>query len=214
MLCTFYALPRLPLADVLTLTNVFPVWVAILSWPLLRERPSLNVLVAILLGIIGVALVEQPHFETRNWAAFFALLASVFTAVAMLGLHRLHQVAPMAVVMHFSAVSLIFVALAAFGFDSIHEQTIYFDDQVLSLLVGVGIFAAIGQLFLTKAFARGAPTKVAVVSLSHVVFAIAIDVFWWARQINAITYVGIILVVTPTAWLMVQSGKTNKEQNQ
>src|ERR1700680_4102077 len=31
----FYALTQLPVADVLTLTNIFPIWVALLSWPLL-----------------------------------------------------------------------------------------------------------------------------------------------------------------------------------
>ncbi|MFO1019248.1 MAG: DMT family transporter [Planctomycetales bacterium] len=40
VLGTFYALTHLPIADVLTLTNLFPIWVAILSWPLLRERPG------------------------------------------------------------------------------------------------------------------------------------------------------------------------------
>src|SRR5262245_11530267 len=31
LVCTFFALTRLPVSDVLTLTNLFPVWVAILS---------------------------------------------------------------------------------------------------------------------------------------------------------------------------------------
>src|SRR4051794_34406822 len=35
---TFYVLPQLPVADVFTITNIFPVWVALLSWPLLGER--------------------------------------------------------------------------------------------------------------------------------------------------------------------------------
>src|SRR5258708_5904033 len=34
LVCTFYALTQLPIADVLTLTNIFPIWVALLSWPL------------------------------------------------------------------------------------------------------------------------------------------------------------------------------------
>src|SRR4051812_23700649 len=40
MVCTFYALTRdMPMADVVTLTNTFPLWVALLSWPLLGELP-------------------------------------------------------------------------------------------------------------------------------------------------------------------------------
>src|SRR5262249_22794815 len=35
MVCSFYAFAHLPIADVLTLTNTFPIWVALLCWPLL-----------------------------------------------------------------------------------------------------------------------------------------------------------------------------------
>src|SRR5437660_39633 len=53
MLSTFYALTQLPVSDVLTLTNMFPIWVAILSWPLLRESPSGRVWVAVVSAVAG-----------------------------------------------------------------------------------------------------------------------------------------------------------------
>ena len=43
LLCTFYALASMSGSEVLTLTNTFPIWVAFLSWPLLRQRPTLAV---------------------------------------------------------------------------------------------------------------------------------------------------------------------------
>src|SRR3712207_4246764 len=46
LVCTFYAFTRLRTAEVLTLTNTFPIWVALLSWPLLRERPGASVWLA------------------------------------------------------------------------------------------------------------------------------------------------------------------------
>ena len=52
MLCTFYAVPRLPIADVLTLANIFPVWVALLSWPVLKEKPSAGVWLAIVVCLV------------------------------------------------------------------------------------------------------------------------------------------------------------------
>ena len=35
---TFFAFTRLPASEVLTLTNLYPIWVALLSWPLLKEK--------------------------------------------------------------------------------------------------------------------------------------------------------------------------------
>ena len=74
LVCTFYALPRLPISDVLTLTNVFPVWVALLSWPLLGEVPTKEAWIAIVCGVTGVVLVAQPHLaedaRLRRWRRF------------------------------------------------------------------------------------------------------------------------------------------------
>jgi drug/metabolite transporter (DMT)-like permease len=110
MVCTFYAFGKLPTADVITLTNTFPLWVALLSWPLYGQRPSRSILLAILAGIVGVALVEQPHFAQRNWGVLAALAAALFTAVAMLGLHALKGIDPTMVVVHFSTVARVFVS--------------------------------------------------------------------------------------------------------
>src|SRR4051812_31657925 len=56
LVCTFYALTRMPQSDVLTITNVFPVWVALLSWPLYGERPAGPLWLSLTCGLAGVAL--------------------------------------------------------------------------------------------------------------------------------------------------------------
>src|SRR5688572_401712 len=43
LVMTFYALAKLKASTVVTLTNTFPVWVAVLSWPLLGVLPSARV---------------------------------------------------------------------------------------------------------------------------------------------------------------------------
>src|SRR5262249_57123465 len=40
MLLTFYALTHLRISTAITLTNTFPLWVALLAWPVLGERPT------------------------------------------------------------------------------------------------------------------------------------------------------------------------------
>ena len=40
LVLTFYALTHLPISNALTLTNMFPVWVALLTWPILGLRPT------------------------------------------------------------------------------------------------------------------------------------------------------------------------------
>src|SRR5262245_36609627 len=105
MIGTFFALSRLPVSDVMTLTNTFPIWVAVLSWPLLRERPTAGVAVLVACGVAGVALIEQPHVGDGNFAALIALGCAVATAFAMIGLHRLAGLDWGPIGVYFSAVA-------------------------------------------------------------------------------------------------------------
>jgi drug/metabolite transporter (DMT)-like permease len=199
---TFYALTRLPVADVLTLTHMFPVWVALLSWPLLGERPGWRAWLGVVSGVVGVTLIQQPHFAAGNFASLVALASSVSTAVAMLGLHRLHGIDHRAVVVHFSGVSLLF-CLATLGLFGPGAAPLALPAGAdLALLLGVGAAATVGQLFLTRAFAAGPPARVSVVGLTQVVFALVIDAFVLGNPVDGRKLLGVALVGAPAAWLM------------
>jgi drug/metabolite transporter (DMT)-like permease len=203
---TFYALTHLPVSDVLTLTNMFPIWVALLSWPLLGESPPRIVWLSVFSGVAGVVLIQQPHIADGNFAALIALMGSFFTAVAMLGLHRLQGIAPAAIVAHFSVVSSVFCVVSFFVFERTVASSGTAEGRNLLLLGGVGITATIGQLFLTKAFSRGSPAKVSVVGLTQVVMAMVLDVALFDISFSLDTLVGIALIVVPTAWLLLRQG--------
>src|SRR5207237_2471435 len=56
---TFYVLPLMPVADVFTLTSIFPIWIALLSWPFFGETPTGQVWFSVVSGVCGVALIQQ-----------------------------------------------------------------------------------------------------------------------------------------------------------
>jgi drug/metabolite transporter (DMT)-like permease len=64
LLCTFYAFKLLPASDVIALTNMFPIWVAVFSWPLLGERPSPIVWIAVLASVSGTWLINMQNLGT------------------------------------------------------------------------------------------------------------------------------------------------------
>lgn len=202
MVCTFYSFGHLPAVDVVTLTNTFPIWVTVLSWPLYGKPPGWRMMLAVLTGIAGVVLVEQPQFEAANLGVVTALLAALFTAVAMLGLHSLNHIDPRAIVVHFSTVAMFFCFGAFFAFPRTHDMGRILEPLPLAKLIALGVSATIGQILLTLAFGRGAPTRVAVVGLMQIVIALGFDVWLWGREVDAATLIGTVLVIAPTAWLM------------
>ncbi|MER3417026.1 MAG: EamA/RhaT family transporter [Gemmataceae bacterium] len=208
LLCTFYALPRLPVADVLTLTNIFPLWVAMLSIPMLGQWPAPGVWVAIAVAITGVALVQKPHLAEGNLATLVALGGSFFTALAMIGLHRLAHLDARAVVVHFSMVGfLVCLAVTAATQDRLSQWNAA-EQQGWLLLAGVGLFATLGQIGLTRAFATGAPAKVAVVGLVQVVFAAFLDHMLLNTDLDLVKIAGMIMVLMSTCFVMLQRPQT------
>ena len=205
VLFAFYALTHLPVSTALTLSNTVPVWVTLLAWPVLGQRPGATVWAAIALGLAGIVLIQRPEAAGDRLAAMLALGNAFSTSVSMIGLNRLGGVDTRAVVTHFSGVStvitLIFLLLAGARVD----YTALRDTTTIVLLVCVGITATAGQLTMTKAFALGSPSRVSVVGLMQIVFALVFDLALWHHAFDALAVLGIALVVAPSAWLMLHN---------
>jgi drug/metabolite transporter (DMT)-like permease len=130
------------------------------------------------------------------------LIASFCSGLAMIGLHRLKSLHTWAVVVHFSLVSLLFSSGAFLLF----KRNVSLDAELattnLPRLLCVGITATVGQFFLTKAFTSGQPARVSVVGLTQVGFGMVLDAALWGRTFEPLTILGTILIVAPTAWLL------------
>ncbi|MFL5339108.1 MAG: DMT family transporter [Gemmataceae bacterium] len=208
MLLTFFALTHhVNVATALTLTNTFPIWVTLLAWPVLRERPNRAATVAILCGIAGVCLIERPDLGVFRGTSVAALGAAFCTAVVMLGLHRLKNLDALAIVVHFSAVATVvcagYTVVTALAGQPVALGPLL-EPTNLALLAGIGLFATTGQIFMTEAFKTAAPQRLAVIGLSQVVFALGLDYLLWHHTVQGLALAGILLVIAPVAWLLLK----------
>jgi drug/metabolite transporter (DMT)-like permease len=228
LLCGFYAMTHYDVSVVLTLTNMYPLWVAVLSWPLMGELPSTDTWIAAVVGVIGVAVLSlgtTPPVSplgmagsevagTSNWSATIAILAAIVSAmtsaVALIGLHKLHAIDSRAVVTHFSFVSTMgclgAIIVVAFTQPSAHPLGLPASatPAMLLMLVCVGLAATAGQLFLTKAFTTGSPSRISVIGLAQTAITMLFQVILHGQQFSPITLAGMALIVTPTAWVLLR----------
>jgi drug/metabolite transporter (DMT)-like permease len=155
-MCTFYALAssRIALGDAATLSATAPIFVALLSGPLLGERVGSRVALAIALGFAGIVAVVHPSLASEIPVAAIATAGAAFYALAMIWLRKIgpgesHE----AVVLHFSLVAL--VSLIVIGL-----PTWRWPDWVSGwFLVGAGVGGGGAQIAMTRAYAlhRAAP---------------------------------------------------------
>jgi drug/metabolite transporter (DMT)-like permease len=205
---SFFAFAHLPLTDIFTISNTFPIWVALLSWPVLGKLPSGMVWLSIFSSVLGVAIIQGPEMKLGNYAALIVVAVSLFTAIAMMGLNRLKDLDPRAVVVHFSATALVFSSASYFVFPVEAPEEAFGWTHFLELLT-VGVTASVGQYFLTKAFTAGDPARVSVASLSQFVLILLLDVLVLNNPLDPTKIWGVPLILGPTIWLMTRRIKTS-----
>lgn len=212
LVCNFYAMTRLPLGDVLTLTNSYPLWIVLLSALVLRQPPTALEALGVGCGLAGVVLIQRPHLEGDHLASAVALVGSFGSALAMLGLHRLKGVDARAVVAHFAGVaSVVSGSWLALRWDHGTVALSRPDPATVLMLFAVGATGTVGQFFLTKAYAAGAPARVSVISLTQVIFGVAFDVIIRGRALPPLSVLGVLLVLAPTAWLVGRAERPRAE---
>lgn len=73
----FWALSYLPLATTASIFFTSPLWVCLLSIPILGERVGPRRWVAIGIGFLGVLVVTRPFTGSAHWAMLLSMAASV-----------------------------------------------------------------------------------------------------------------------------------------
>lgn len=202
MICNFYALAHLPVSDTLTLMNTAPIWVTLLLWLVFKQKPTASIAAAVVISVVGIVLIQQPHFQDGKFACFLALCGAFCTSIAMLGLNRLQHIDPRAIVVHFSGVASIATTLFLLATNRKDYSAQLTNKYALALLVLVGLGGVAGQIGMTMAFAKGQASQISVVALSQILFGLIFDVLFWNHRVNMISLVGMVLVIVPTAWLI------------
>lgn len=78
------ALNLIPLAQVISIEFTMPIWTAILAVIFLRERMGLWKTLAVVLGLVGVAIIVRPFGGPINVGQLIALAASLGFAISVI----------------------------------------------------------------------------------------------------------------------------------
>jgi drug/metabolite transporter (DMT)-like permease len=186
----FLTLQQMPLASAQTIQYLSPIFTATIAIFVLKERvlPAQWLFYAI--AFSGVLLIER--FDSRISSFYLALgiLSAFCSGVAYNLVRSLRgKEHPLTVVLHFQLVG------AVVGFISIffRWETPQGWDWLYLLLIG--IFAQLGQMFLTNALQREAVAGVAIINYTGLVYALAVGWFVFGEAQGLISFAGMLLVV-------------------
>lgn len=198
LLCFFYAIPRLPLADVTVIQFTNPVFTALFAALLIRERLTRAVVVSIGLSLAGITLIAQPTVlfgeaaNTLNLTAVgVALMGAVFAALAYTTVRKLRETEhPLVVVFYFPLVSIpaclpVLVPVAVWP-----------TPLEWLMLLGIGILTQVAQIFLTRGLHKEPAGRATSVSYLQILFAALWGFIFFAEVPDLLSVLGGIFVVS------------------
>lgn len=197
LVCVYYSVTTLPLAEATILQYTHPAFTAILALLFLKERLQLSTIVCIALSFIGLAVMTQPDFSAGLvtglpvLSVMAALAGAIGSSIAYVLVRKLSQTEDASVIIfYFPLIALPFsVLLLGDGF-------VMPDPEALLLLVLVGIFTQVGQIGLTKAMAAEKAGKASAYAYVQVVFSAILGLVFFAEIPTLWTLVGGALIIS------------------
>lgn len=184
MMAIFTAYKLMPLTDAVAITFAAPLFMTVLSIPLLGERVGLHRWGAVIVGFSGVMLMVRPGPGILESGAIFALANCFISALVTIALRRMSVTESSAALVFYqiAITAALSVLLLPFGW-----VTPGWKD--LGILAAIGIASGIGQYWWTQAF-RYAPASVAApFSYTSMFWAVLFDFLIW-RSVPALALLG------------------------
>lgn len=207
ILCNFYAIGHLVLADASMLNKMSPFFVIIFSFIFLKERLTFFQGAAVFTAFIGSLFIIKPSFNMEMFPAFLGLVGGMcagaaYTAVRYLGNHG--EKNPF-IVAFFSAFSCL-TTLPFLIFDY-HPMTGY---QLLSL-IGAGLAAAGGQFSITAAYTKAPAKEISVYDYSQIIFATILGFFLFGDVPDIYSVIGYVIIIAMAVLMFFYNTKRQKD---
>ena len=190
LMCVFYAVSTLPLAEATVLQYTYPAFTAVIALWFLKERIQVATMLCIGMSILGVIVMMQPNLregliaDASSLSIVAALLGALGSAVAYVMVRHLNRTDESCVIIFYFPLIALPVSVALLGDGFVMPNL-----EELALLILVGIFTQVGQVGLTKAMAVEQAGKAAAYAYVQVVFSALLG---WA-----------IFSEVPTVWTLV-----------
>ncbi len=204
MVCFVLGLTLLPLAEATAIAFVAPLFVTLLSVPLLGERIEKPVLAASLVGFAGVLIVVRPGGEAFHPGALALIGAAVFYALMMITARRWGGSEHLwAMVFYMTLVPFVITALAL--------PWVWQTPQPWHWLgfLGSGLFGVGATAFITLAF-RHAPAAIAApFDYTAMLWAVLLGWWFWGEMPDPWVFVGSVLIIGSGLAIAYREGRTS-----
>ena len=189
MYCFFYAIANIPLGDAMLIKSTTPLIIPFVSFVLLKESMTSRVVVAGILGFMGVFLILEPTGDV-DWVSIVALVSSIMAALAFVTVRKLSATEPpLRIVAYFGIFGLCISSIPLVWAWQTPTPTEYL------MLISIGLITTIGQLCLTRGYQNAPASSVGIFTYSSVPFGTFLGWLLFAEVLDFNSLFGAVFIV-------------------
>lgn len=191
LICNFYAVDHLNIADANILNKLSPFFAILMSYFVLKEKANKVEWLCVATAFTGALFVVKPSFSMEFVNAMIGVLGGFGAGVAYTFVRKLGKQGERGpvIVMVFSAFSCI-CTLPFFIFQ--YEPM---SAQQWMILILAGCSAAGGQIFITKAYTKAPAKEISVFDYTQVIFAALLGFVFLGQIPDWMSVIGYIIII-------------------
>lgn len=192
ILCNFYAIDHLVLADASMLNKLSPFFAVVFSFIILKERVSLFQGAMVVIAFIGALFIIKPTAVSFNFASVVGFIGGLCAGMAYTMVRKLSEYGERKqyIVFFFSLFSCIVTApYLIFNFAPMSAQ------QLIMLLLA-GLSATGGQFTITYAYSYAPARDISVYDYTQIIFAAGLGFVVLGQMPDILSVVGYIIIVS------------------
>ncbi len=203
LLAFFYNIAHISLADAMTFSKTAPIFTAFFAYIFLKEKMSVYGWMALFIGFVGIVLIMQPEGFLFKKTDLLGIFSGVGAALAYTSVRELKSYYDTrSIVLSFMLIGTLGPLLLLFlaPYVQVSELDFMFADFVMpsteewGYIAGLGFFATLAQVYMTKAYGETKAGIVGAISYSNIVFAIIVGLFLGDSLPNLTTSLGIVAI--------------------
>ena len=200
-----YCIMHLPLGTAMSYNLTSALFIALFSFVLFKEHAGKWVLLAVLIGFLGILLIYKPNIHLPWQYHLAGLISGVTSAIAYLTVGKLTQhYDTRVIVLSFVLTGVLtpmFFVLMKYIFQLPTDELFFIDwrwpqktEWLIVLLMGTA--ALFGQYFVTKAYGADKAGVVSAISYANIVFSVFIGMLLGDAFPDFISLLGILCIIS------------------
>lgn len=191
LICNFYAVDHMNIADANILNKLSPFFAILMSYFILKEKANKVEWACVVVAFIGAVFVVKPAFNMQFVNAMIGVMGGLGAGIAYTFVRKLGKKGERGpiIVMVFST----FSCLCTLPFLTVEFQPMN-AVQLLCLLMA-GVSAAGGQIFITKAYTKAPAKEISVFDYTQVLFAALLGFVFFGQIPDWMSLVGYLIII-------------------